>query len=149
LALYFLDTSALVKLYVVEAGTDMMLRLADAGAANDFGILSIAAVEFRSALRRRQREGDISAASADAILISLASDIETKFLQQPITDALIQSALDVVDRYMLRAYDSLQLAGCIALRYGTTEEPVFVCSDRALTEAARSEGLRLLDPTEA
>jgi hypothetical protein len=54
-ALYYLEMSALVKLYVYELGTERLLALTSGHAGHRFAILSIAQVEFRSPIRRRQR----------------------------------------------------------------------------------------------
>jgi predicted nucleic acid-binding protein len=51
----------------------------------------------------------------------------------------------MIDRYPLRAYDAVQLAGCLVL--SAIEDLTFVCSDLQLLEAARSEQLSVLDPT--
>jgi len=147
LTLYFLDTSALVKLYVQEPGTDRLLPLISDQPENRFAILAISVVEFRSAIRRRQRAGDIDATIADAILKSLQSHVETRFLRQAVNDTVIDAALDLIDRYALRAYDAVQLAGCLVLCAIAAEAFTFVCSDHRLLEAARSEQLRVLDPT--
>jgi predicted nucleic acid-binding protein len=146
LAFYYLDTSALVKLYVQEPGTDRLLPLFSDQPENRFAVLAIAAVEIRSAIRRRQREGDIGAEDASEILQILGSHLETRFLRQLISDTVIDAALEMVDRYALRAYDAVQLAGCLVLCDSTAEAFTFVCSDHRLLEAARSEQLRTFDP---
>jgi hypothetical protein len=65
-----------------------------------------------------------------------------------INDFTLDVASALVDRHALRAYDAVQLAGYVALRGSTgTEVPVFVCSDHALLEAARLEGIPILDPS--
>lgn len=146
MGLFFLDTSALAKLYVRELGTDDMLELADDASA-DLTLLSISAVELRSALRRRQREGDITDEEAEEIASAFAVHLETRFLRQPVTEGIIQIALGLVDRHLLRAYDAIQLAGCLALRVSSGDvNPVFVCADHALSAAARAEGLATLVP---
>jgi hypothetical protein len=68
LALYFLDTSALVKVYGQEPGTDRLLSLIIDRPENRFAVLAIPIVEMRSAIRRRQRAGDIETEIAAAIL---------------------------------------------------------------------------------
>ena len=146
LALYFLDTSALVKLYVQEPGTDRLLPLVSDQPDNRFAVLAISVVEVRSAIRRRQRAGDIDASAAATILESVQHHLETRFIRQAINDTVIDTALEMVDRYALRAYDAVQLAGCLVLRTLSTEAFTFVCSDHRLLEAARSEQLKVLDP---
>jgi predicted nucleic acid-binding protein len=144
--LYFLDTSALVKLYVQELGTDRLLPLVRDQPDNRFAVLAISAVEVRSAIRRRQRAGDIDDSVAEAILESVQSHLETRFIRQAVNDTVIDTALEMIDRYALRAYDAVQLAGCLALCTISAEAFTFVCSDHRLLEAARSERLRVLDP---
>ena len=146
LALFFLDTSALVKLYVQEPGTDRLLPLFSDQPDNRFAVLAISVVEFRSAIRRRQRAGDINASAATAILESVQSHMETRFIRQMINETVIDTALEMIDRYALRAYDSVQLAGCLVLSAIAEEAYTFVCSDHLLLEAARSEQLTVLDP---
>lgn len=146
MASFFLDTSALVKLCVQEPGTDRLLPLVATRPGNRLAVLAIAAVEFRSAMRRRQRAGDIDATDVIAILKSLWAHLETCFITQVINDAVIDTAREVIDRYVLRAYDALQLAGCLVLSSIGSELYTFVCSDRRLLEAAQAEQLKVFDP---
>jgi uncharacterized protein len=150
LALYYLETSALVKLYVREPGTDRLLQLANDSAENRFAVLALSQVEFRSAIRRRERAGDIDPALAGLLLDRFQQHVETRFVRQVLTDAVLDGASEMIDRYALRAYDAIQLAGCLALKtVSGTEAPVFVCSDQHLLAAARSELLSILDPCAA
>ena len=146
MAFYFLDTSALVKLYVQEPGTARLLPLFSSQSENRFAVLSISAVELRSAIRRRQRAGDIGTENANAILDSLQYHLATRFLKQLVNDAVIDQAFEMIDRYNLRAYDAVQLAGCLVLSTIGSETWSFVCSDHRLLEAANSERLRVFDP---
>ncbi|HEV7996374.1 MAG TPA: type II toxin-antitoxin system VapC family toxin [Stellaceae bacterium] len=147
MALYFLDTSALVKLYVQEPGTDRLLYLTGDQLENRFAVLAISMVELRSAIRRRQRAGDIEAGVASAVLENVQRHMESRFLRQAVNDTVIDTALGIIDRHALRAYDAIQLAGCLVIG-GTAAEPfTFVCSDHRLLEAARSEQLKVFDPT--
>lgn len=125
-----------------------MLSLVHPDLRNDFTLLSLSRVEFHSALRRRQRAGDIDAGAADAVLDRFTTHLSNVFRQLPLTDALLESTIDLIDRYPLRALDAVQLAGCVALfgHASAAAEPVFVCSDRILLDAAAKEGLRILEP---
>jgi predicted nucleic acid-binding protein len=147
LALYYLETSALVKLYVYELGTERLLSLAASEAGHRFAILSLAQVELRSAIRRRQRAGEIPDSEADELIDSFRQHSEGTFLIQPVSDSLLDVGLALVDGYALRAYDAMQLAGYLLLRSSSgTEEPIFACADKALLSAARNEGCSVLDP---
>ncbi len=141
----YLDTSALVKLYVEEDGTERVFALARDPDAQVV-ILDISLLESRSAVRRRQREGDIGQSDADRILESLERDASSEFLLQPSTSAVVEEANRLVDAYPLRAHDALQLGGCLVFGRGTPSSFVFVCADERLCDAARSEGLVVLNP---
>jgi predicted nucleic acid-binding protein len=147
LALYYLETSALVKLYVFELGTERLLGLAASDARNRFAILSVAQVEFRAAIRRRQRNGEIPDYAADEMIESFRRHSEGKFLIQSFSDSVLDIALALVDSYALKGYDAMQLAGYLQLRsISGTEGSTFVCADKALLSAAQNEGCTILNP---
>lgn len=149
MAAYYLETSALVKLYVREIGTDRLLQLASRSSDSRLAILSLAQVEFRSAIRRRERNGEIAPAVATGLLEAFGRHIQTRFVTQAVTDFVLDIAAALVDRQALRAFDAMQLAGYIAMQTSTSagETPVFVCCDRELLKAAENEGVPTLDPT--
>jgi hypothetical protein len=150
LALYYLETSALVKLYVQELGTDRLLRLAARANHHRFAVLALARVEMHSAIRRRQREGDIDQLVAERILSQFEQHLESRFIKQMLNDPLIDLATSLVNQHALRAYDAVQLAGCLTLKDNSaSDEPRFVCSDQRLLRAAENEGLACLDPASA
>ena len=144
---YYLETSALVKLYVRESGTERVLALANRTTENRLAILALTQVELRSAVRRRERNGEIPPLVATQLLEAFKRHLEQRFVCQMVNDFVLDVASALVDRHALRAYDAVQLAGYLALRGSTgTDVPVFVCSDDALLEAARLEGIPILDP---
>lgn len=148
MALLYLDTSALVKLYVQEAGTEFMLKLAHPDSNNQLAILSLTRLEFRAAVRRRAKLGDFEPLIVDALLLSFSQHFATVFQVQPVNDVVIEEASGVIDRHTIRAYDAIQLAGCLALRAtirGETDVH-FVCADQQLLEAARAEGVATIEP---
>jgi uncharacterized protein len=147
LGLYYLETSALAKLYVREPGTERLLALAARPANNRFTILSLAQVEFRSAIRRREKNGEIPAFVVTQLIDSFKNHLESRFAVQVVNDFVLDISCVLVDRYALRAFDAIQLAGYVALRNTTgAEVPFFVCSDRELLTAASHEGASILDP---
>jgi uncharacterized protein len=68
MAAYFLDTSALVKRNVQEAGTAWVRNLTRATAPHDLYIARIAAVELIAAITRRERGGSLTAAQGAAVI---------------------------------------------------------------------------------
>ena len=148
MGLYYLETSALVKLYVFEPGTERLLALTARDAGHRFAILSLAQIEFRAAIRRRQRNREIPDLAADEAIEIFRRHAEGKFLVQSISDSALDVALALIDSYPLRAYDAVQLAGYLMLRsISGAEEPTFVCADKLLLSVARNEGCPVLDPS--
>ena len=146
MASVYLDTSALIKLYIEEEGTERVVGVTDDFDGVRIVILDITPLEARSAVRRRQREGDISGADADRILNQIEDDGSSLFLVQPSTSAVIEEAARLIDRHPLRAHDALQLAGCLVTRDSVPGPSTFVCADVRLCEAAGQEGLTVLNP---
>ena len=144
---YFLDTSALAKLYVREPGTDKMLKLAKQADTN-LVILSLSRVELRAAVRRRVRSRDLSKENASAALAAFSEHLGAVYIVQHVTEALLEKALDLIDKHDLRAYDSIQLAACLTLPMQSSESrATFTCADNRLVAAAEEEGWPVLNPT--
>lgn len=146
MASVYLDTSALLKLYVEENGTERVARAVEETEDGRTVILDLAPLEARSAIRRRERGGDIPGADADRVLRRIEDDASTLFLVQPSTSAVMEEAARLIDRHPLRAYDALQLAGCLVVGENMPEPVTFVCADARLCEAAANEGLTALNP---
>jgi predicted nucleic acid-binding protein len=147
-ALLYLDTSALVKLYVQEQGTEKMLDLAHPDAGNRLVILSLSRIEFRAAVRRRAKLGDIDAKLADELISEFDGHLARVFQLQPVNEPVMVAAANAIDKHYLRAYDSLQFGGYVALRttVGEGVECVFVCADNNLLNAARVQNYPVLNP---
>lgn len=119
MSLHFLDTSALVKLYVREPGTDGLLHVAR-DPQNQLVILAWSVIELRSGIRRRQRTGDLVGDTAATILSSLENHLKGRLVSVPLADAILDTARGLIDRYPLRAYDAVQQGACISLRSAAT-----------------------------
>ena len=145
---FYLDTSAFVKLYILEEGSQMVIELAQDPDRNQIVILDMALLESRSAIRRRQREGDITALDANRLLRQIEEDASSLYLVQPSTPAVIREASRLLDTYPLRAYDALQLAGCLVVRDRVAAPLTFVCADVRLCETAAEQGLPTIVPSD-
>lgn len=143
----FVDTSALTKLYVSEPGTPAMLALRDGLPARELILLSLTAVELRSAVRRRQRFGDLQDADAARVLHRFEQDVGGRFRVIPIGADVLFEAAAVIDRNALRAGDALQLAGALLVRSSVAGRSLaFAAADFDLLSAAAREGLRGYNP---
>jgi hypothetical protein len=60
--------------------------------------------------------------------------------------------MKLIGKYALRGYDSVQLASAMqlqdAVRTTNGDKIHFVCSDKTLNDAARDDGLFVLDPAD-
>lgn len=147
MASYYFDTSALIKLYIQEPGSAAVLAVAEGVSSDHLVILELTLLECRSAVRRRERAGDISGSVANQILERIEQDGSSYFLVQP-TASAIDVAARLLDTHALRTLDALQLAGCLTIRHSTPPPLTFVCADGRLCDAANLEGLATLNPIE-
>jgi predicted nucleic acid-binding protein len=144
---YFLEATAFAKLFVQETGTAALIRLMEAIEDNRKLISASTPLEVYAAIRRRQRAGDISALDASSALEGMRQEA-TRMVQEPLNPAVLEAAIQILDRATLRWPDTLQLAAALVARdmfQGT--DIIFVSASPQLLEAARAEGLRVLDLT--
>lgn len=147
---YFLDTSALIKHYVTEVGSDWLNSTIVQPAANLLLISRIAVVEVRSALARRKREASIQPSDhADAVR-ALGEDCLLRYRFVELEAPVVDLAGELLDRSVLRAYDAVQLASALVVNRLLTDAKVapitFVCADSNLLAAAQSAGLLTDNP---
>lgn len=142
---YFLDSSALVKRYVPERGTNWILSITDPTTDNNLVIAQITWVEVLSALSRRQREGSISGDRFNSTLEDFRQDFESLYQIIEVDRLLIERAGQLVVQYPLRAYDAIQLASAFSMQSSLLQIPntqlIFVSADERLIDVARNEGL--------
>ncbi|HEX5471550.1 MAG TPA: type II toxin-antitoxin system VapC family toxin, partial [Lacipirellulaceae bacterium] len=138
----------LVKLYVQEEGTETMLELAHPDSGNRLVILSLSRIEFRAAVRRRAKLGDLDTELANELINEFNGHVSTVFQLQPINEPAMDAAAAAIDSYYLRAYDAMQFGGYIALRNSVNEavEIVFVCADNQLLKAAHDQDFPIVNP---
>ena len=150
MAMYFLDSSAVVKRYFPEQGHRWIDALCNAAQGHEIYMAQPALVEVVAALCRREREGSITLAERDALITLFREDSKESYNIWPVTTDLYTSAGDLCRSHRLRAYDAVQLACTLALREYTlahqVAEPIFVCADVGLLDIASTAGLRVENP---
>ena len=140
--IYF-DTSALAKKYVVEAGSEKVMRL-----MTETSILAtskLAYPEMLSALARRSRSGDIPHARFKELLTQFEADWNC-ILIIDFHDELLDSIRRLIGKYFLKAADSIHLASALWLKQSVKENITFVASDESLLSAARAEKMSVVNP---
>ena len=134
----FCDTSALVKLYILEDSSRDMQALA--GAASAIAVCRIAWTEMMAALARRVREFPNDADAIEVVRKRLRADWP-RYVVVEVTQALVELAGEYADTFALRGYDSVQLAAARTLQDMAGEEIQFACFDTRLGKAARMLGM--------
>jgi len=144
---YFLDSSALVKRYVEEPGSDRIDALIDSQGDDGVVVSRLATVEVTAALVRRTRRGDLSDQDLDAALAYLEADTERRFRVIELGGASLMRAVDLVRKHGLRAADGIQLACALIARgeHASQRDLTLVSSDAELNAAAERENLIVID----
>lgn len=147
---YFLDSSALVKRYITEQGSKWIRSLTLPRARNIIFIAPVTQLEVVSSLARRWREGTISRALFDRSRMLFARHTSRQYTVITFDSALAGIAEDLILKYPLRAYDSVQLAAAVQaqLKMPNKDKITFVCADNRLREAATAENLDTINPNE-
>jgi predicted nucleic acid-binding protein len=137
----FADSSALVKLYTYEHGSEVVR--AEAALA----VCALARVEVPAAIWRKHRIGDISAEEAAGLAAGFANDYggdehrPPRFAAMEVTSSLLEDASRFPALHGLRAYDSVQLAAALAAATADPSLARFLCFDTRLRAAAAAHGL--------
>ena len=148
---YFLESSALLKRYVDEPGTDVVVALTAPAVGRSLHVCRIALVEVVAAIARRRKGKTIRPKTAAVLLQRVRGDFLSLFRVVEVSPQLLNEAVDLADRFELRAYDAVQLAAATLVNRNLAAVNLpplaFVSSDRELNAAATAEGLVVTDPT--
>ena len=132
----YFDTSAVVPLLVIEAGSARAAALWD-GADR---VVSVRLVypEGRAALAQAHRLGRLTARQLRAAVTELDSTYE-EFDLVEVDDALARHAGQLAEAHGLRGYDAVHLAAADRVR----DPDLVVVGDEALLAAATAEGMTI------
>ena len=152
MSLYFFDSSALVKRYCPETGTDEVNRLFTDPDATHY-ISRLAVVEVQRVFARRVRSGEIAEPELDSLCDLLYNDIGQRLLKvQRFRDFHYHNAVRLVRKYatpqqtpLLRTLDALHLISALDLHRHAAID-FFISADKDLCEAAEAEGLGVINP---
>lgn len=140
----YLDTSALVKLYVGEDGSGVVRELVEAAAV--VATSKVAYAEARAALARGFREGILDEAGYRLAVGALEKDWGS-CLAVEVSDQVLKLTGELAEEHQLRGFDALHLASAVVLK-GQVKLPVALASwDLRLWEAARAIGFQVVPET--
>ncbi|MGI8910780.1 MAG: type II toxin-antitoxin system VapC family toxin [Rubrobacteraceae bacterium] len=143
---YFLHSSALVKRYLTETGSDWITALADPLVDDTIVVAEITLVEVAAALAGRHRApGGITLEERGEAVELLHEHYEGEY-----RTILLDRAVTLTQTHHLRGYDAVQLATALTVNDSLAEADLptlaFVADDDGLVAAAGSEDLEADDP---
>jgi len=145
---YFFDTSALVKLFQAENGSEIVEEIVN-DPDNDLWVLDLVRIEFLSSIYRRYRNKDISEKNLEVVIDSFNEQL-IEFNQELLGTAVLYEAEQLMNEYAkehgLRSLDALHLAACRILQ---SKNWCFVCADNRLCNIAKLCKINVLNPVEA
>lgn len=137
----YLDTSALVKLYVQEPGSEMVRKLVDE--ASVVATSKVAYPEARAALARGFRDGLLEEKDYRQVVAALQNDWPS-YLALEVSDSLAWLAGELAEKHRLRGFDAIHLASALTLKIQVKDRVVAACFDDRLWEALAAVDLEVV-----
>jgi len=156
MASFYFDSSALVKYYIPEVGTHWVTSLVDHRVddewPNTIASSSLSVAEAVAAFTKRHRMREISTGLKAALISRFLRDGRQRCTLLEADSTVIDTAVQLIQRHPLRAYDAVQLASALILNSALIADKLspltFVSADNVLCEAAQAEGLPTENPNE-
>lgn len=140
------DSSALVKKYLREEGSDVVMQRLIGDGVVATSILSFA--EIHAVFARKASERVISATAQKLLIRSFESDWQSMIVVH-MNEVILPVVRDVLSRHNLRGADAVHLAsGLYLARRTKCPKLSFGCADDRLLKAASAEGLLAWNPLE-
>jgi predicted nucleic acid-binding protein len=149
---YYLDASAIVKLYLRENGSRWVTTLWKRTGEISLFSAELVNVEVTCALSRAQREGRIGVKRRNGSAALFILEAQQVLESVAVSAGILQNAQRLALRHPLRAYDAVHLATALGLAerllWSSLSVPVFVSADTNLLAAAHAERLAIENPNE-
>ena len=146
----YFDTSALLKQYVTETGSNWVRAYLSSATAPAVFTSQLTAVEATCAFARRLRDGTLSPIDHATAVRAFDHDIAYWYTLLDVMSVTIDAARRLANLHPLRAYDAVQLATAWSLNQDLVndgEAPLtFICADDRLLAVAQAEGLHTDNP---
>ena len=137
----YLDTSALIKKYFSETGSDEVISKWQE--ATGIVTSSVAYAEALASIYRKQRGAKLGKNRLGNILDAFRRDWNS-FIRVEVTDDLNEWIDRIVSRYQLRGFDAIHLSSALIVHDTLPEKFLFSCYDKRLLRAAQMAGLETL-----
>lgn len=146
--IYYLDTSALVKRYVDETGSQWLRGTISA--AETLLSTQLLVPEVISALNRLVREDMLALPDYRRLRVAFRDDCVSEYQLTPPRSDILSLSCELIERHPLRAYDAVHLATALvierALQTQDLPQLTFLSADNRLLTIAAAEGLETDNP---
>jgi uncharacterized protein len=139
----FLDSSALVKRYIEEEGSDKVNALLEEGLIA--AASRLAYPEILAAITRRHKAGHLETPVFERIRKAFKADWAS-FTVIEMRSEVFRFVDTVIDRHALKGAAGIHLSTALWLKETMKEDVVFMASDVELLKAAKAEKLKTLNP---
>ncbi len=137
------DTSALIKFFVSEAGTEQVKSLIE---KDPYVVISkIAFSEAHSALARRKREKILSKEDYQKTVRRWNRFWKSCIIVE-LNDEILSKTERLIKTYPLRGFDAIHLSSAIFFRSSIDSSLKFACSDNSLSKVAEKVGFPIINP---
>lgn len=151
---YFFDSSAIVKNYIDEPGSNWVKAIFNTISTDVIYAASITQVEVVAALVRKRKVSNLSASNAASAISQFKRDLLTDFREIELKSNIISRAVLLADKFSMRGYDAVQLASALEIHAHLVNLKVdfsvstftFISADDELNSAAQAEGLAIENP---
>ena len=151
---YFFDSSAAVKNYISEVGTNWIKSILVTIPQTEIFMASITEVEVIAAFSRRRKGKTLTTNDAAVLISQFKADFSKDYTTVEVVPKIISQAVHLADQHSLRGYDAVQLAAALEIyrklislkvNFGSSTL-TFVSADNQLNSAAKAEGLTVENP---
>lgn len=147
---YYFDSSATVKNYVQEVGSNWVKSIFNSVTTKVIYAVSISEVEVVSAFVRRKKGKTLSSNDAKVASQQFRYDFANDFRVIDVEAVLINNSVNLAETHYLRGYDAVQLSAAIKISKQISSlklsSLVFVSADNDLNTAAQIENLTVENP---
>jgi predicted nucleic acid-binding protein len=153
----YVDSSALIKHYIREAGSDAINAKLNEASLHHPGVFisAVGYAEILATFSRRLRENARLKKQTELLRKQFRDDWVFELTRVELAVGVLEFIPGLVDRHALKGLDAIHLASALwlrdALRLGKNFGPgnpslTFASSDKQLNNAAYAEGLDVFDP---
>ncbi|MBI2918281.1 MAG: type II toxin-antitoxin system VapC family toxin [Chloroflexi bacterium] len=148
--MFYLDTSALVKRYRREKGSEVLDFLFEHKGADDRLVVSfLSTIELAGVTTRLRKSRALSESRVSELMSRFKEDLLHAVEVFPVSEPILGQAIGIAERHGIRAADSIHVATIIELHQAAAIAGIrflALAADKAMGECIEEEGIALSNP---